>query len=196
MTIRSLLGVAIAAVCISAAVAAEPASRYIPVELWTGGSWNAAEGLRLPAVDVTFGRKGNKRIRGPIDWTRPGDGPQAGEQLKVYERINRGKIQLFAIRKDGQGLGRVYDSRYDRNCIDAIKFPLGSWRQKEERHYSFPCGSKTRKVVLTILDLDFTHDGVAHSLRFRWVADGGTRRGTDNTYTFSPGLGMVEVEEN
>jgi hypothetical protein len=199
MKIRSVLSALLVATCLSAAISAVGAaadSRFIPVELWTGGGWNGSEGLRLPAVDVTFGRNDHKRIRGPIDWTRPGAGPRAGETLKVYERLNRGKSQLFALRRDGQGLGRVFDSRYDRNCIDAIKFPLGFWKQGEARQFSFPCGTKSRTMTLTILDLDFTHDGVDHSLRFRWVADGGTRRGTDNVYTFSPGLGMVEIEEN
>ena len=175
---------------------AETASRFIPVELWTGGAWNGDEGIRLPKLDFSFGRDSHKRIRGPIDWIRPGSGPRAGEKLKVYERLNRDKRQLFALRRDGQGLGRVDDSRYDRNCIDAVKFPLGRWKQGEVRHFSFPCGDRIRKVTLTILDLDFTHGGVEHSLRYRWVADGGTRRGTDNVYIFSPGQGMVDVEMN
>ena len=171
---------------------AEPASRFIPVELWTGGAWNAAPGLRLDKVDKTFGRHGHKRIRGPFDWTRP----ETGEKLRVYERTNRSKVQLFALRHDGQGLGRVHDSRYDRYCFGAIKFPLGVWKQGETRNYTFACGRRTRTVKLTIEEIDFNYDGVAHSLRFRWIADGGKKRGTDNTYTYSPGLGMVEVEEN
>jgi hypothetical protein len=171
---------------------AEPTTRFIPVELWTGGAWNAAAELRMPSVDVTFGKHNHKRIRGPIDWTRPG----TGEILKIYERTNRNKTQLFALRRDGQGLGRAYDSRYDRNCIDAIKFPLGVWKQGETRKFTFRCGRKTREVSLTILEIDFSHDGNAHSLKYRWVADGGTKRGTNNIYTYSPKLGMVDVEQN
>lgn len=173
-------------------VSAEPAARFIPVELWTGGTWNAAPALRLPEVDATFGKRGHKRIRGPIAWARPG----TGEKLMVYERTNRAKTQLFALRRDGQGLGRVFDSRYDRNCIDAIKFPLGIWNQGETRNFTFTCGRKTRQVTLTILELDFTHEGSAHSLKFRWIADGGTRKGTYNIYTYSPGQGLAAVEEN
>ncbi len=174
--------------------AAETATRFIPVELWTGGPWNPDPAIRLPTVDVTFGRRDDKRIRGPLDWTRPG----SGERLQVYERSNKGKVQLFTLRRDGQGLGRVADSRYDRNCTDAIKFPLGVWKQGETRRFTVSCngGKLVRDIVLTILDLDFEHRGVAGSLRFRWIADGGTRPGTDMTYTYSPGKGLVDLQEN
>ena len=85
-----------------------------------------------------------------------------------------------ALRRDGQGLGRVYDSRYDRNCVDAIKFPLGIWKQGEMRKFAFTCGHKMRQVSLTTLEIDFNFNGVAQSLKFRWTADGGTKRGTNN----------------
>ena len=180
------------ALLIAFAASAEPVtSRFIPVELWTGGPWNAAPGLRMPEVDVTFGKRNHKRIHGPIDWARPG----SGEKLKVYERTNRSKTQLFALRNDGQGLGRVYDSRRNRYCKGAIKFPLGIWKQGGTRTFTFSCGRKTREVVLTILEIDFNQDGVPHSLKYRWVADGGTKRGTNNIYTYSPGRGMVAVEQ-
>ena len=132
-------------------VAADPATRFIPVELWTGGPWNADPALRMVKVDVTFGKRGHKRIRGPIAWIRPG----TGETIMVYERTNRDKTQRFALRRDGQGLGRVDDSRYDRNCIDAIKFPLGIWKQGETRNFTFTCGRRTRQVSLTIQEIDF-----------------------------------------
>jgi hypothetical protein len=96
-------------------------SRFIPVELWTGTPWNGHQEIGLPPADLIFGKRNHKRIRGPITWTRPG----TGEALQVYERINGSKRQLFSLRSDKTGLGRVYDSRYSRNCIDAIKFPLG-----------------------------------------------------------------------
>lgn len=179
------------ALLVAIAASAEPVSRFIPVELWTGGIWNEAPSLRLPEVDVTFGKHDHKRIHGPLDWRRP----DTGEPLKVYERTNRGKTQLFALRSDGQGLGRVFDSRRNRNCKDAIKFPLGLWKQGEVRQFTFTCGKKTRHVTLTILEIDFNHDGVPHSLKYRWVADGGTRRGTNNIYTYSPKLGNVAVEQ-
>ena len=175
-------------------VCADTATRFIPVELWTGGPWNGDPAIRWPRVDFTFGKRDDKRIRGPIDWTRPG----SGEKLKVYERANKGKIQLFTLRRDGQGLGRVYDSRYGRDCIDAIKFPLGVWKQGETRRFSVSCndGKMVRDIVLTILELDFEHKGVEHALRFRWIADGGRKPGTDVTYTYSPRLGLVDLHEN
>jgi hypothetical protein len=114
------LSIIIAVMIAALPAAAGPDVRFIPVELWTGGAWNATPALRLAKVDTNFGKRGHKRIRGPIAWTRPG----TDEKLMVYERTNRNKTQLFALRRDGQGLGRVYDSRYDRNCVDAIKFPL------------------------------------------------------------------------
>lgn len=55
-----------------------------------------------------------------------------GEQ--VYESINRGKRQLFGLREDKTGLGRVFDSRYPRSvCKGEVKFPLGLWKQGEVR---------------------------------------------------------------
>lgn len=179
---------------VAPALSAETASRFIPVELWTGGPWNADAAIRWPKVDFTFGRRDDKRIRGPIDWTRPG----SGERIRVYERTNKGKVQLFTLRRDGQGLGRVYDSRYGRDCIDDVKFPLGVWKQGETRRYSIPCngGKMVRDIAVTILELDFEHHGVEHSLRFRWIADGGGKPGTDMTYTYSPGKGLVDLQEN
>jgi hypothetical protein len=182
-------------ICVNVGPAATAtATRFITVELWTGGKWNSDPAIRLPRVDSTFGNRGHKRIRGPIDWTRPG----TGEVLKVYERTNKRKVQLFTIRRDKQGLGRVYDSRYRRDCVDAIKFPLGVWKQGETRHFTFSCngGEKIRKVSITILNLDFEHEGVPHSLKYRWVVDGGVRTNTNNNYTYSPGKGMVDLEMN
>lgn len=167
-------------------------SRFIPVELWTGSRWEGKQTINLPKADLYFGKRNQKRIVGPIPWTRPG----TGEKLMVYRRTNRGKIQLFALRRDGRGLGRVFDSRYDRNCIDAIKFPLGWWKQGDARRFTFECdeGAMTRTVDLTILDIDFRYKGAAHSLRFRWTVDGGRGPGTDYIYTYSPGRGLVALK--
>ena len=32
-------------------------------------------------------------------------------------------------------------------------------------------------------------------MQYRWIADGGKQRGTDNIYTYSPGKGMVDLQE-
>jgi len=49
---------------------------------------------------------------------------------------------------------------------------------------------------VTILDIDFTHDGVPHSLRFHWLQNEGKGRGTDMTYVYSPGRGLVHLDGN
>jgi len=167
-------------------------TRFIPVELWTGADWDGARVIEAGKADLTFGRRGEKRITGPEPFVRPG----TNDRILVYRRENRGKVQLFAISSNKDGIGRVYDSRYDRNCTDEVKFPLGLWKQGETRSYTIQCGSNTRDIEVTIEDIDFVHNGVPHSLRYRWVVDGGTRKGTDNTYVYSPRLGNVAVIEH
>jgi hypothetical protein len=170
-------------------------TRFIPVELWTGGAWTGNRDLALPAADLSFGDNFDKYITGPDDWTHP----VSGDTVKVYRRENKGKLQLFTVRKDGAGLGRVFDSRGDRVCTDGVKFPLGLWREGETRTFAFPCWkngrSFMRTVRITIEKIDFEHRGVAHALRYLWVADQGDRKGLNNAYTYAPGKGNVEIEE-
>jgi hypothetical protein len=151
----------------------------------------------MKPADLYFGRNNRKRITGPIAWQHP----KTGKPVQVYRRINRAKEQLFTVRSQKDGLGRVYDSRRSRaSCIDGIKFPLGWWREGETRHFKFQCfspkGPRTREVKLTIERLDYTYDGNAHSLRFRWIVDGGTGRDSDISYIYSPGHGLVDLSEN
>lgn len=169
-------------------------TRFIPVELWTGSPWNGERVIGLPKANLTFGKRSNKSVAGPFEWKRP----DTGEALMVYERRSGATIQLFTLRKDKTGLGRVYDSRYPRECVDAIKFPLGIWRQGETRRYEFSCnqGTKIRTVELTIEEIDFVFSGVPHSLRFRWIVDGGKGAGTHMVYTYSPLKGLVHLVEN
>ena len=170
---------------------AATAVRFIPVELWTGGDWDGAHVIRMPGADLSFG--GGKRIGGPFAWTPPG----GGDPIQVYERVNRGKRQLFALAPDGSGLGRVYDSRYSRSCPGEVKFPLGHWRQGEVRHYTLRChGGTSRRLRVTIEAIDFTHATVPHSLRFHWLMDEGRGAGTDMRYTYSPRQGLVHVHGN
>jgi hypothetical protein len=49
---------------------------------------------------------------------------------------------------------------------------------------------------LTITQLNFTHDGISHSLEFRWKLGDGSKRGGDNVYTYSPSMGLVDVIQN
>ncbi len=169
-------------------------TRYIPVELWTGAPWDGVQTLNLAPAHLSFGKVGEKRITGPIAWVRP----SSGETLQVYERNNRGKKQLFALSSRGDGLGRVFDSRYGRDCVDEVKFPLGRWRDGEVREFDVVCngGKLRRKIVLTIENLDFSYNGVPHSLQFHWVVDGGKQSGTDMHYTYSPERGLVTLDEN
>lgn len=178
----------------AAAYDAAASTRFIPLELWTGGDWDGTRELRLTRADLRFGKRSEKRISGPVDWVRPG----SGETIKVYERNNKGKKQLFALSSRGDGLGRVYDSRYERDCIDEVKFPLGLWRQGETRVFEVSCngGKMRRSIELTIQKIDFEYAGVPHSLQFHWVVDGGKGRGTDMTYVYSPGRGLASLDED
>ena len=177
----------------SASLKAEgPQTRFIPVELWTGAPWDGKEELRMGKADGIFGERSQKRITGPIPWTRPG----ASAPMLVYERNNRGKKQLFALSSRGDGLGRVYDSRYPRDCVDEVKFPLGLWKQGETREFRIPCdgGRSIRHIVLRIEKIDFVHAGKPHSLQYHWIVDGGKGADSNMRYIYSPGQGMVHVQ--
>lgn len=169
-------------------------TRFIPVELWTGAEWDGSRELRMTPAHLSFGRRGEKSVSGPMAWKRPG----SGEALQVYERNNGGKKQLFAMSSRRDGLGRVFDSRYGRDCVDEVKFPLGVWKENETRTFDVSCnnGALRRKIRVTIEKLDFTHEGVPHSLQFHWVVDGGRGRGTDMHYIYSPGRGLASVDED
>lgn len=163
------------------------ATRFIPVELWTGSDWDGNRDLAATPARLSFGKRGEKAITGPIEWTRPG----TNEKLLVYRRLNRDKEQLFAITSRRDGLGRVYDFRYDRNCIDEVKFPLGLWRQNEARQFTVVCGGLARPLKVTIEEIDYVYQGVPHSLKFHWLVDDGKGRATDMHYIYSPGKGLV-----
>jgi hypothetical protein len=169
-------------------------TRFVPIELWTGGTWNGTRVLRMTPASLSFGRHGEKRITGPLPWRRPG----TNEVMQVYERDNGGKKQLFALSSRGDGLGRVFDSRYKRDCVDEVKFPLGLWKDGETRVFDVSCnnGKLRRKIKLTIEKIDFVYKGVPHSLRFHWVVDGGTGHGTDMHYTYSPGRGLASLDDD
>ncbi|MGH6661249.1 MAG: hypothetical protein ACREB6_06895 [Rhodospirillales bacterium] len=171
-------------------------TRFIPVELWTGADWDGAKVIKAGKADLTFGRRGEKSITGPEPFVRPG----TNDRILVYRRENRGregvKVQLFTISPNKDGIGRVYDSRYDRNCADEVKFPLGLWKQGESRIFEVRCGETVRRIELTIEDIDYVLGGAPHALRYRWVVDGGRQKGTDNTYVYSPRQGNIEVVEH
>jgi hypothetical protein len=167
-------------------------SRYIPVELWTGGDWDGTRELKMRPVSLDFG--GHKHISGPSPYVRPG----TSTEILVYERTNKDKRQLFTLSSAGDGLGRVYDSRFERNCTDEIKMPLGLWQNGETRTFKIECNGGTlhRTIELTVEEIDFTYLGIRHSLRFHWVVDGGQGKATDMRYTYSPGKGLVYERGN
>ncbi len=169
--------------------------RFIPIELWTGGDWNGARDLAMPPADLKFGDRLDKEISGPKPWADPIN----AKTYQVYQRLNKGKVQLFTLRADKIGLGRVFDSRGSRVCQPGFKFPLGLWKEGESRTVELDCwkkdGTKYRRVMtITIEEIDFVHAGRAHSLRYHWVADGGNGSGLNNAYTYSPGRGNVRIE--
>lgn len=176
-------------------------TRFIPLELILGAHWNGGRDLTLPA-----GRFVESIWRGSATWT----GPKAwrhrdtGESLMVYDRIRPGVSQKMAVRREGDAIGRVEDSRHNSTCDQEAKFPLGRWTQGETRTYEYPCwfgpDHDRRRiafvVTITIEDIDFIHGGAAHSLRVRWVLkrkhDG--REMDHKLYVFSPGLSLVSAQ--
>src|SRR6185436_9808131 len=157
-------------------------TRFIPVVLWDG-----TQEIHMPPAALEFGRRGDKSIIGPTTWNG----------IQVYERLNRDKLQRFAIRDDRTGLGRVFDSRYPQlGCRGEVKFPLGHWKQGEVREYQLDCTRGKRPLTVTIEEIDFVYDGVPHSLRFHWLFMEGRGRGTDMRYVYSPLRGLVNVQGN
>jgi hypothetical protein len=163
-------------------------TRFIPVELWTGALWDGTQEIRMAPAALEFGRRGDKSIKGPTTWNG----------IEVYERPYRdNKLQLFAIRPDRTGLGRVFDSRH-HVCLGEVKFPLGRWKQGEVRAYQLDCVREKwpQPLKVTIEEIDFVYDGVPHSLRFHWLLREGRGRGTDMRYVYSPLRGLVQVQGN
>ena len=42
--------------------------------------------------------------------------------------------------------------------------------------------------------IDFTHNGIPHALCYRWIANGGNKRGLDMLYTYALGIGNTEIK--
>ncbi|HEY1267681.1 MAG TPA: hypothetical protein VGH16_10525 [Candidatus Binatia bacterium] len=174
--------------------------RFIPVELWTGAEWDGARELKMTRAETRFGDRGQKDIKGPVEWKHP----NTGETLPVYERTNQEKsgvkVEFFAINEAKNGLGRVYDSRATlgtRTFTGGLKFPLGYWKQGEARKFSEKRygDSKidTRVEWITITKLDFTYNGAPHCLEFEWLyRDGGGKTVDHQTYTYCPNQAMVK----
>jgi hypothetical protein len=176
-----------------AAYDASTQTRFIPVELWTGAPWDGHRDIVATPAHLDFGKGGKKTLSGPFEWTRPSN----GEHLMVYKRVNGSKEQLFTVSSRGDGIGRVYDSRYGRDCIDEVKFPLGRWHQAESRLFDVPCnGTQHRQIRVTIEDIDYVSNNVPHTLRFHWEVLNDSGRATDMHYVYQPGAGLVAESGN
>jgi hypothetical protein len=135
--------------------------RFIPVELWTGTTWDGRKELAMPTVDAEYSHIDNPhwayRITGPNPWLHP----VLDKTFLVYERINPVvekktsnrpenvglKFQRFTQNKNNTGLGRVYDSRPKdktsdtKNDVDTFsggfKFPLSDWTENDPKDFEF-----------------------------------------------------------
>ena len=178
-------------------------TRFIPLELWAGTSWDGTEQIHPVPIDSVSGKRRNRTVAGPKLWRHPA----TGEALLVYERVNRksngNKRQLFAFNDDASGLGRVYDSRpgeTDRIFEDEVMFPLGPWKRGEQREFRFlqhtPAGPRERVATIKIRRLDYTYKDVPHSLKYDWILrdESGEVLFHEN-YIYSPGKSMVRFRD-
>lgn len=204
---RSMCGVALLSVsggCATAdaidrsvaqAVSGERATgdtREIGLDLWVGAPVT-------PGGAAFNVRQGSRRMVGPETWTHP----ITGETLQTYLRINRERngerIQRFAIRPDGQALGRVFDSRpgqSDRLFVNDAFFPLGRWGRGERRNFQitqYRDGSaETFRATIRIRRLSFTYRDQPNSLRYDWLLhDASGRKIFDERFEYTPGVGFV-----
>lgn len=176
-------------------------SRFIPMQLIVPGVW---EGTRRIDMPVAEGVDSEATVwTGPQEWRNP----HTGQMATVYDRRRtnprEGLVeQKMAVRADGSAIGRLYDSRFGGMvCDQEAKFPLGMWRQGEARAFDYVCLStrggrlveRRRTARITIEELDYEYQGVAHSLRLAWrFADRDSGEVLDHrTYIFSPGRGLV-----
>ena len=183
----------------SVAGAAEPTSRFLPLQLIIGGDWDGQHTITYPSGRFGELVQGGSIWVGPKQWTHP----KTGEVLTVYDRSRGGRNsaeQIFAVRKDQTAIGRVSDNRFGiEACDEEAKYPLGVWRQGESRSFDYTCwhGGKpgTMTTTLTIQEIDFDYGGFKHAMRVDWVLrEKASGRELDHRiYTFAPGKGVVHL---
>jgi len=184
------------------ALAETPATRYIPLQLIIGDTWNGEQSITYPVGRFVEGvRDGAPSIWvGPKQWLHP----KTGRTLTVYFRSRDGHNaadQIFAVRDDQVAIGRVADSRFGITaCDQEAKYPLGLWKQGESRTFENNCwfGDKVQAkvTVITIQELDYTCDGHEHCLRAEWLLrdKGSTSYPLDHrVYVFAPNHGATRV---
>tara|TARA_B100002052_G_C15592390_1_gene467229 strand:- start:70 stop:642 length:573 start_codon:yes stop_codon:yes gene_type:complete len=171
--------------------------RMIGFEMWSGGEIEKPSNIRYPEVDFKFGYKNRHRIKGPFDWKNP----KTGETLKVYERSRFSKKagkeikQLWTITNKGQCLGRVFDSRKNRQITNGCKFPLGKWKAGESRtftsdYYDKSGGRYQREKTIRIIELGKDE---RDCLKFKWKATQNGSSIDDNIYEYCYRRGLVRV---
>ncbi len=175
--------------------------RFIPMQLIVPGAWDGKRRIDMPTADGVDAE--GTVWTGPQEWRNR----YTGQMLTVYDRRRttrrEGSVeQKMAIRVDGSAVGRVYDSRFGGLvCDQEAKFPLGVWKQGGVRTFEYVCLTtrggqvveRRRTARITIEELDYEYNGVAHSLRFAWrFSDRDSGEVLDHrTYIFSPGRGLA-----
>ena len=174
--------------------------RFIPTQLVVPSVWDGTRRIDMPAT--AFLQPSETYWRGPEAWTDP----YSGEVVQVYDRRRSNRregdvVQKVALRKAGDGFGRVYDSRFgEMVCANEVKFPVGEWREGETRRFDYECRQtvrgqvtvKRRASIVTIVALDFPCGAVPHCLSYRWRhidAESGAVLDHRN-YVFTPGRGL------
>lgn len=173
--------------------------RFIPMQLILPSRWSGERRIDLPAIALFIDPDGD-RWKGPVADTDV----FTGNSMQAYERARytprEGHVaQRFAVRPEGDALGRVYDSRFGEiRCSGEIKFPLGEWKQGEVRRNEFACQSgrgkpKKRVNTITIEKIDYPCRGVAHCLQFTWKheIEGQSEPSDYRRYIFAPGAGEI-----
>jgi hypothetical protein len=175
--------------------------RVITPDLWAGAAQPG--GLQpgvLPAIEVKS--SGGPSIQGPIEVEDTAGGGRVWAYLRTTEGAGGQRLQLLTLTQGGAGLGRIRDVTTglpERRFAGDVVFPLGPWRQGEIRQFEATeftlAGPALRRLTLEILDLDFVHRGVAHSLAYRLTTrDAAARVIGCETSVYSPGAGRVSFE--
>ena len=175
--------------------------RFIPMQLIVPAAWDGTRRIDMPIAEGVDAE--GTVWTGPQEWRNP----YTGQMLTVYDRRRttrrEGSVeQKMAVRVDGSAIGRVHDSRFGGLvCDQEAKFPLGVWKQGEVRTFEYVCLTtrggqvveRRRTARITIEELDYEYNGVAHSLRFAWrFTDRDSGEVLDHrTYIFSPGRGLA-----
>lgn len=179
-------------------------SRFIPVELWSGESWDGNQDTMARPANTIFGKRAHKYIKGPFEWRHP----VTGKILQVYERINKTtkglKRQLFTVNPDGTGLAKVFDERPGQPTRlfsqNAVLFPLGRWKKGEKRTFEFTeyvDGKKFKRTALVyVRRLSFKYKGTKHAMKYDWIStDGNNVVLFHERFIYGPGKSLMYFKD-